>query len=206
MIYGYRLSKLSEQNRNKILDVKGHRLVNISSDHGIWRKGGNGYTTMGSPDAWILTLKEAYDRTQHCGPEKKVCFPYVEIVDSYIDDVLKLIDIIVDTGELSRFKGDSKKAIYNTVIIAFIDRLREVANIVIKDTICVDIRFKADLSAYIEQVVVPLPDREDRIAIVWSTLLIKMAKYSTNPSERYMTAVCICFYIPLLVDCWDNKI
>ena len=48
-----------------------HRPYFICSDNGFWRRGGKGYSD--NPHNYgIYTLTEAYECTQHCGPEKEV--------------------------------------------------------------------------------------------------------------------------------------
>jgi hypothetical protein len=49
------------------------RKVRIWSDEwrAWWRPNGNGYTD-DEAQAWVLPFPEAYDRTHHCGPEKKI--------------------------------------------------------------------------------------------------------------------------------------
>jgi hypothetical protein len=51
------------------------RLVRIFSDehHAYWRPNGNGYVD-DSIGAGIWSLYDAYERTSHCGKEKKIMF------------------------------------------------------------------------------------------------------------------------------------
>lgn len=56
------------------------RLVRIWSDErqAYWRVNGAGYTDdWNVADPGIYTLKEAYERTIHCGPEKKIFFEFL---------------------------------------------------------------------------------------------------------------------------------
>lgn len=41
-----------------------------------WRDGGNGYTKSASAAGWY-TISAAYERTRHCGPEKRIAFERV---------------------------------------------------------------------------------------------------------------------------------
>lgn len=51
------------------------RRVRIWSDEhrAWWRPNGNGYTTA-EAGAGVYDFPDAYDRTKHCGPEKRICF------------------------------------------------------------------------------------------------------------------------------------
>lgn len=51
-------------------------LVNIQTDNGMWMAGYAGYTERA---AWygIYTLKDAFEHTRHCGPEKWVRYRIV---------------------------------------------------------------------------------------------------------------------------------
>lgn len=48
------------------------RLVMISSDNGFWREGARGYCYARDPNVWRIPFEEAFERTKHCGPEKRV--------------------------------------------------------------------------------------------------------------------------------------
>lgn len=50
------------------------RLVHISTENGVWREGGHGYTHAGADDAWALPFEEAQELVAHCGPEKCASF------------------------------------------------------------------------------------------------------------------------------------
>ncbi len=68
-----KLSQLSEALREDYFERHKDKRVTIHSDHGIWRAEGKGYTD--KPDeAGVFTLREAYECTKHCGPEKKVSY------------------------------------------------------------------------------------------------------------------------------------
>ena len=54
------------------------RMVHIRTEHGVWRHGGCGYTTAGSPEAGIWTFEEAQKQVAHCGPEKRASFIFAE--------------------------------------------------------------------------------------------------------------------------------
>lgn len=49
-------------------------MVYIKTEHGVWRKGGAGYTYSSTPEAWILPFEEAQKEVDHCGPEKCAAF------------------------------------------------------------------------------------------------------------------------------------
>jgi len=50
------------------------RMVHISTENGVWRIGGAGYTYAGKPDAWIIPFEQAQKKVAHCGPEKQAAF------------------------------------------------------------------------------------------------------------------------------------
>lgn len=50
------------------------RRVQIRTENGVWRENARGYTTAGSPEAWILPFEEAVKQIDHCGPEKRGSF------------------------------------------------------------------------------------------------------------------------------------
>ena len=75
------------------ISVKGHFFaqnpsVYIWSDEhrAFWRPNGSGYTS--NPlDAGVYTFREAYEKTAHCGPEKKIMFYPVDCApDSEMPD------------------------------------------------------------------------------------------------------------------------
>lgn len=49
-------------------------MVHISTEHGVWRINGQGYTRAGKFDAWVLPFEEAQEHVAHCGPEKEAAF------------------------------------------------------------------------------------------------------------------------------------
>lgn len=50
------------------------RLVHISTENGVWRVDGHGYTYAHHDDAWILLFEDAQKQVAHCGPEKQAAF------------------------------------------------------------------------------------------------------------------------------------
>ncbi len=78
MINQFKLTLLSEENRKKLFDKKGERIVYIDSKHGFWRPNAKGYTDK-VEEAWTLPLNEAYEQTKHCGEEKRVRFIYLPV-------------------------------------------------------------------------------------------------------------------------------
>lgn len=54
------------------------KLVQIETEHGVWKPNGYGYTVVGSETAWILSFKEAVKCVWHTGPEKKARFILVK--------------------------------------------------------------------------------------------------------------------------------
>jgi len=74
MISLYHIQKVGLTNwRNKEWWDK--QMVNIwSNEHGgWWRPNAEGYTSIRS-EAWVIDFPTAYERTEHCGPEKKISF------------------------------------------------------------------------------------------------------------------------------------
>ena len=57
------------------------RLVHISTDNGVWRVNGQGYTYADQPDAWVLPFEEAQKHVAHCGPEKRAAFILAAVYD-----------------------------------------------------------------------------------------------------------------------------
>ena len=51
-----------------------NRRVNIQTDNGTWRIGGQGYTSPFALDAWVIPFKRAESEISHCGPEKQGTF------------------------------------------------------------------------------------------------------------------------------------
>lgn len=63
------LSFLKTARGKAYLEKNSEMLVFINTDNGRWMKNNGGYSEQ--PHNWgIYTLKEAYDATSHCGPEK----------------------------------------------------------------------------------------------------------------------------------------
>ena len=49
-------------------------MVQIETEHGVWRVGGAGYTWAHYENAWVLPFEEAQKHVAHCGPEKRAAF------------------------------------------------------------------------------------------------------------------------------------
>ncbi len=50
------------------------KAVHIRTENGVWRIDGAGYTSPGTPDAWVLPFEDAVKQIDHCGPEKRGSF------------------------------------------------------------------------------------------------------------------------------------
>lgn len=53
--------------------IRHNVLIWSDEHHAYWRPGGNGYTAIRAK-AWVLPFEDAYLRTRHCGPEKRIEF------------------------------------------------------------------------------------------------------------------------------------
>ncbi len=71
-----RLESVTRKGGEKVAARLSGRLVRIwSGEHGAyWRKNGCGYTDGKRVWAWALPFEQAFDKTRHCGPEKKIVF------------------------------------------------------------------------------------------------------------------------------------
>lgn len=71
----FRYFKLQNMKKRDLPESVANRIVHIfSGEHKtFWREDGSGYT-YDLDQAGIYTLKEAFERTRHCGPEKQIYF------------------------------------------------------------------------------------------------------------------------------------
>lgn len=79
MIPLQRLRQLTDDSFNAYMTKHGHKMVRIfSHEHGAyWGIPGIASYHVNPEKAEILTLKQAFDKTCHCGPEKRIHYEFV---------------------------------------------------------------------------------------------------------------------------------
>jgi len=208
MLNQYKLTLLSPADRQKIFDKKGDRLVYIDSKNGFWNPDAKGYTDK-KEQAWKLPLREAYERTNHCGEEKRVRFIFVATEEvpeplnadgkSYTTVIGDVLESMYNDGIMEKINIDSKEGRYK-LLERNIQQLRWVA-----DT-CRQVPLYAENAAktatFIAENITPCADREEKIHRIWTHFLVKVG---VAPAGIFITGA-TCFCIPILIDCWDNKI
>lgn len=203
MLNQYKLTLLKEEDRQKIFDKKGDKLVYIDSKGGFYRPDARGYTDK-KEEAWVLPLRDAYDHTKHCGEEKRVRFLYLpettpedyKTITTLVNDIL---EGMYNDGIMDKIDIDSKAGRL-ILLERYIDQLRVVNNKCREYPDYINNVEKINL--FVKKEIERCYDRDQKLLTIWTHFLIKVGMV---PSPVYLVGV-ICFCIPILIDCWDNKI
>ncbi len=120
---------------------------------------------------------------------------------SYTTAMGNILEEMFNNGILDKVDIDSKGGRYK-LLEQYIDRIRRVAEYINRYETDF-IKFNEEkIRRFIRDTITPCIDREEKIHRAWTHFLIKVG---TAPVDLFFTHA-VCFCIPILIDCWDNKI